>query len=71
MSSHGDEFQSVPSSGGSEPMPAHAASHARWQRILRGVLRLAFVRRLWGVLGGWLRQVKQRGECPMISGVAS
>ena len=32
-----------------------------WLHLARGVLRLAWVRRLWGVLGGWLREVRRRG----------
>ena len=32
-----------------------------WKRVVRRLLRLARVRRLWGVLGHWLRVVKLRG----------
>ena len=32
-----------------------------WTRVVRRLRRLARVRRLWGVLGGWLRVVKARG----------
>ena len=34
---------------------------AVWRRLSAGAAHLAFVRRVWGALGGWLRTVKNRG----------
>ena len=42
-----------------EPQPK--AHEIQWIRLANGVLHLAWVRRLWGVLGGWLRVVRVRG----------
>ena len=33
-----------------------------WAKLARGARRLARMRRLWAVLGHWLREVKQRGR---------
>ena len=42
-----------------EPQPK--AHEIQWIRLANGVLHLAWVRRLWGVLDGWLRVVRVRG----------
>ena len=34
----------------------------RWARLVRAARRLAFRRKVWGLLGGWLREVRQRGQ---------
>ena len=48
-----------------ERLEVHEAIEAlvtkRWTKVVRGILRLAHLRRLWGVLGNWLREVKRRG----------
>ena len=33
-----------------------------WARIVRGLRRLARLRRLWAVMGHWLNEVKRRGR---------
>ena len=33
-----------------------------WAKLARGLRRLARLRRLWAVLGQWLREVKQRAR---------
>ena len=50
------------------PSPEEDEAEARqikagdnYRRIARGVVHLAFLRRCWGLLGGWLQVVKQRG----------
>ncbi len=35
---------------------------ANWRAQARGLLRLCFVRRLWGLLGARLREIKQQGS---------
>ena len=44
-----------------EAAAAEAETVVRWQRIVRGACRLRQLRRLWHVLGCWLREVKLRG----------
>ena len=39
------------------------AADSHWKRLVRGVLRLRHVRRLWGILGRWLGEVKRCGVC--------
>ena len=34
----------------------------RWGRLTRGARRLAHLRRWWGILGHWLREVRRRGQ---------
>ena len=33
-----------------------------WAKFTKGLRRLAHLRRLWAVLGHWLREVKQRAR---------
>ena len=33
----------------------------RWTRLVKGIRRLAVIRRTWAYLGQWLQAVKQRG----------
>ena len=40
----------------------HVRACDRWARLVRAASRLAFCRRVWGLLGGLLREVKQRGQ---------
>ncbi len=44
----------------SEAEPSKALR--RWRTQARGLLRLSFVRRLWGLLGARLREIKQQGS---------
>ena len=37
------------------------ACAATWQRLARGAMRIAWMRRRWGLLGWWLRQIRFRG----------
>ena len=46
---------------GDNAEPEPKAHEIQWIRLANGVLHLAWVRRLWGVLGGWLRVVRLRG----------
>ena len=34
----------------------------KWKKIVKGALRLRSIGRLWAHLGGWLREVKNRGR---------
>ena len=46
-------------------LPA-ATAVLRWERVLRGALRVARRRRLWSALGNWLGEVRRRGrELPL------
>ena len=44
------------------PEAREAIATKSWTYLLRGVRRLAHVRRIWGLLGGHLRAIKERGQ---------
>jgi len=40
---------------------AALARAAAWRHLARGAVRIAFMRKKWGNLGVWLRQIRLRG----------
>ena len=54
---------SVPSLPEAEPPNLlEARVIAKWQRLVYGARHLSFVRRVWGLLGGHLRAIRERGR---------
>ena len=47
---------------GPQPFPRKLRTIASWRRLTRGARRLQRRRRLWALLGQWLREIKARGR---------
>jgi len=46
---------------GWELIDCHIQAARNWDRVVRGLLTLRQLRAFWGVLGHYLKEVKQRG----------
>ena len=65
VSSMGGCASRAPTTQLAAALPA-AAAVLRWERVVRGALRVARRRRLWSALGNWLGEVRRRGrELPL------